>query len=477
MSAISNLLKHAPQLTSAGILGMEVYFPKKYVSQTKLEKFDGVSAGKYTIGLGQRSMAFVDEEREDSVSMMMNAVQGLLDKYSIDPKQVARLVVGTETPIDKSKSIKTFLMPLFGSNTDIEGVDCINACYGGTAALFDSVYWLEACKNVAHEKDKYSIVVCGDIATYEPGAARPTGGAGTIAMLLGHNATLQFNLSLRASHFENAYDFYKPDPKSPYPKVDGGFSNTCYLRAVDNCYTRLVERGGGPQHCNVSNFEEIVFHSPYNKLVKKSMARLVQIDSHLNEKFPEYLQNDAKIPEKTKKACEKILKTKTLETTYTDNESMKNFMDISSNQYNKRIKNGLLLPQELGNCYTASLFNGLASSVYKKGARLNEKDILLFSYGSGLASTCFVLHAKEQELQKDYKFSLENMKKVLNLDKRLNNRIEASPEEYTRQMSKNLQNYLHSDYEPKSDISYIERGAFYLSNCDKLFRRKYTRKE
>lgn len=31
------------------------------VEQTELEKFDGVSTGKYTIGLGQTKMSFCDD--------------------------------------------------------------------------------------------------------------------------------------------------------------------------------------------------------------------------------------------------------------------------------------------------------------------------------------------------------------------------------------------------------------------------------
>jgi hydroxymethylglutaryl-CoA synthase len=52
------------------------------------------------------------------------------------------LVVGTESLIDKSKSVKTALMPLFGKNTCVEGVDIKNACYGGTQALFHAVDWI-----------------------------------------------------------------------------------------------------------------------------------------------------------------------------------------------------------------------------------------------------------------------------------------------------------------------------------------------
>lgn len=36
-------------------------------------------------------------------------------------------------------------MPLLGeSNTDVEGVTSYNACYGGSAALFNSVAWVES---------------------------------------------------------------------------------------------------------------------------------------------------------------------------------------------------------------------------------------------------------------------------------------------------------------------------------------------
>ncbi len=55
---------------------------------------------------------------------------------------MGRLEVGTETLIDKSKSIKTTLMQLFAPNHDIEGVTSINACYGATNALFNTINWV-----------------------------------------------------------------------------------------------------------------------------------------------------------------------------------------------------------------------------------------------------------------------------------------------------------------------------------------------
>ena len=63
---------------------------------------------------------------------------------------------------------------------------------------------------------RLAIVVAGDIAVYAAGPARPTGGAGVVAMLIGPDAPLVLEPGMRASHMEDAYDFYKPDLGSEY---------------------------------------------------------------------------------------------------------------------------------------------------------------------------------------------------------------------------------------------------------------------
>lgn len=128
-----------------GILSIEMYFPNTYVDQTELEKHDGVSEGKYTIGLGQTRMGFASDN-EDIQSICLTVVKRLLEKTRLSPKRIGFLMVGTETLIDKSKSIKTTLMQLFEDcgNHEIEAVDTYNACYGGTAALFAATNWIES---------------------------------------------------------------------------------------------------------------------------------------------------------------------------------------------------------------------------------------------------------------------------------------------------------------------------------------------
>jgi hydroxymethylglutaryl-CoA synthase len=125
-----------------------------------------------------------------SRASLPTGVSSLLEKYKIDPKSIGRLDVGTETIIDKSKSVKTTLMDLFAGsgNFDIEGVDSKNACYGSTAAVFNAINWIES----SSWDGRNAIVFAGDIAIYAEGSARPAGGAGACAILIGPNAPVVF---------------------------------------------------------------------------------------------------------------------------------------------------------------------------------------------------------------------------------------------------------------------------------------------
>lgn len=79
-------------------------------------------------------------------------------------------------------------MDLFAEhgNHDIEGIDSKNACYGSTAALFNCVNWIQS----ESWDGRDAIVMCGDIAIYKEGSARPVGGMGACALLIGPNAPI-----------------------------------------------------------------------------------------------------------------------------------------------------------------------------------------------------------------------------------------------------------------------------------------------
>ena len=62
-----------------GIIDIEIYFPRYYISQYELEEYDKIPHGKYTVGLGQINMSFVDDN-EDINSMCLTVLDKLIKK-------------------------------------------------------------------------------------------------------------------------------------------------------------------------------------------------------------------------------------------------------------------------------------------------------------------------------------------------------------------------------------------------------------
>lgn len=100
---------------------------------------------------------------------------------------------------------------------------------------------------------------------------------------------------LRASHSSHVYDFYKPDLESEYPRVDGKLSIQCYLSALDKCYQGFINKAlvKNSERVTLESFDAVVFHSPYCKLVQKSLARLLLNDvinfsnDELTKRYPD----------------------------------------------------------------------------------------------------------------------------------------------------------------------------------------------
>ena len=279
-------------------------------------------------------------------------------------------------------------MQLFtpSGNNNIEGVDTVNACYGGTNALFNAINWVES--SAWDERD--AIVVAGDIALYKKGNARPTGGAGVVAMLISANAPIVFEPGMRGTYMAHAYDFYKPDLSSEYPYVDGQFSIKCYTEAVDRCYKAYNAReaklsngvvaGTKP---NIDRFDYVLFHAPTCKLVQKSYARMMYNDYLADPTAKEYVS----IPES--------LKDVGYESSLSDRNIEKAFMTLSKSKFEQRVKPGIQVPTNCGNMYSATLYAGLCSLLsYVQPEDLLGKRVGMFSYGSGLASSFFSFRIK-----------------------------------------------------------------------------------
>jgi len=443
-----------------GIVALDIYFPAQFVDQSELESHDGVSAGKYTIGLGQTRMGFCSD-REDINSLCLTVVNRLLEKTGTSPKDIGRLEVGTETIIDKSKSVKSVLMQLFADsgNSDLEGVDSTNACYGGTAALFNAVNWVES----SAWDGRYALAVCGDIAVYAAGPARPSGGAGAVAMLIGPNAPLVLDRGVRSSHMAHVYDFYKPDMSSEYPVVDAPLSIRCYLSSLDACYAKyrakVAARTG--KSVNLDTFHAALFHTPYCKLVQKSLARL-----SLNDYAALSGEDKAAAAPHLEKFANVVL-----EESYFDRDLEKAMMAHSAAAFERLTKPSLLVATNVGNMYTPSLYGGLISYLVSAPAdTLAGKHVALFSYGSGLASSFFSL-----TVTADRGRLAPLLACLADVKARLEARTKLAPADFVATLAGREKAVHAAPFMPEGPTGDMFPGTWYLTSIDEKHRRQYSR--
>lgn len=273
-----------------------------------------------------------------------------------------------------------------------------------------------------------------------------------VAIIIGPNAPIVLSPGIKSSYFEHAYDFYKPELDKEFPTVDGPLSIACYLRALDHCYSGIREK----TKKGIDEWDYIVFHSPYTKLVQKSVARLVcrffifyflfsffpypsiflfslfyiflfhflylSISvlylSPKTQLFHDFLRN----PSDPQFESVQSFKDLQLSQTYFNKEVETNFLKLSESIYNQKTKPSLIISKQVGNSYTACLWQCLLSLLCNQQVKEGMK-VLMFSYGSGLASSMFSVEISD---------STSFLREKTDVMRRLDGRLEVSPERFTQ---------------------------------------------
>jgi len=396
----------------------------------------------------------------------LTVVQRLFQRQGYSPKDFGRLEVGTESILDRSKGVKTVLMQLFGDCTDLEGIDTMNACYGGTSALFNAVQWVES----SSWDGRLALVVAADIAIYAEGNARCTGGAGAVAMVVGPNSALILDRGLRGTHMKHVYDFYKPKLDSEYPEVDGPLSIECYLSALDICYDRYRSKfnrlkssgqlGDTASEFSLNNFDAIMFHTPFCKIVQKSLGRLV---------LSEYLNKQPASKSDPNFAKLSTFGDVTLKGSYHNRELEKTLLEISKPLFETKTVPSLRIAQRVGNMYTPSLYGCLVSFLTSKpSSELTGNKLAMFSYGSGMAATMYSITVSD-----DVSRINRLLTSLTSIDSVLDARIKFTPQEFVDVLKQREESHNKADFKPAQSEKYLQSDTFYLERVDSKFRRFY----
>ena len=343
-------------LGGVGIDAIGVAVPRRYLDLEDLARARGVDPAKYIHGLGAREMS-VAEPGEDTVSLAAAAARRALEIARRDPRELGLLVVGTETGVDHSKPVASFVHGLLELPRTMRVYDTQHACYGGTAGLMTAVEWIAS----GAASGRSALVICADIARYGVATAgEPTQGAGAVAMIVGGNpALLELDVGVAGTCSAHVHDFWRPLGHRE-AQVDGHYSVECYLDAVGTAYrgwkaravARELVRAGTPPS---EQLAALCYHVPFCKMARKAHVRVRRCDLE-----------DAGAPW---------------------DASLEELRAATS--YHEQVEPSLGLCARIGNVYTGSLYLGLAGLLHARGAELLRRRIGLFSYGSGCTSEFF----------------------------------------------------------------------------------------
>jgi hydroxymethylglutaryl-CoA synthase len=338
-----------------GIHSLGVAIPRRYVDMTDLARARGVDPGKYLNGLGAREMA-VAEPGEDTVALAALAARRALAAGGTARDQLGLLVVGTETGVDHSKPVASFVHGLLQLPAAMRVYDTQHACYGGTAGVMAAVEWIAS----GAADGRAALVVCSDIARYGVATAgEPTQGAGAVAMVIAANpGLLELDVGVSGAASHHVHDFWRPLGQRE-AQVDGHYSVQCYLDAVATAYrgwkrraiARDVVRGDGIVS---ERLARICYHVPFCKMARKAHVQVRRCDA-----------DDAGAAWDA--AAE----------------------DRAAASFAGQVEPSLGLCAQVGNIYTGSLYLGLAGLLHAQAPALVGERIGLFSYGSGCTSEFF----------------------------------------------------------------------------------------
>lgn len=393
-----------------------------------LAKARNIDPEKLEKGLGLIKMTLPDAH-QDVVVFGANALTKLIKENNINYNEISRIYVGTESSIDSSKPIASFLVALmeqkFGENTfsECDVVDFTFACIGGVDAMQNCLDFVRL------NPTKKAIIVTTDIAKYDLNSTGEyTQGAGAVALLISSNPRIIAFDTNWATNTKGVFDFFKPyrtlskeaitgnsnnenwfdnleaeiEIHKDQPVFDGQYSNQCYMERTRNAYFSL-KKITNLSTSVYNSWKSIIMHLPYSFQGRRMLSEIYALDHENqiisgNEDATEYQNKLKEI-------------SKSLE--------YRNFVT-------EKLQPAEMASSLIGNLYTGSLFMGFLSTLsyfYDNKIDISNEKFGFLAYGSGSKSKVF-----EGVIQPNWAAAVANVK----LFETLENSFEIGFESYEK---------------------------------------------
>lgn len=414
-----------------GIEAASYYVPSLYLEIKDLAEKRGIEPAKLEKGLGLHKMGFPDVH-EDAATFAAEALLKLISDYQLNPKEIARIYLGTESALDAAKPTASYAMQMveetleaeFGARVfrSCDVVDMTFACIGAVDALHNSLDFVRA------NPDKKAVVIASDYAKYElASSGEYTQGGGAVAVLISSKPDLLEIENHWGVATESVFDFFKPRrhfqkenlanaPESfpdkievftDEPVFDGQYSNQCYQDRIREAYNHYKEITGRQKP--YEHWKYLIFHLPYAFHGKRVFTEIYSLENGLPYGTPEEQKAAAK---------------------------SEGYIQLIS----EKIEKSQRASSEIGNMYTASIFMALLSALqtsFNENEELAGEEIGFLGYGSGSKSKVFAGKISD------------NWKKVVekwNIFEALKNRTAIDFDTYEKLHRKQLKNSVNKNY-------------------------------
>lgn len=425
---------------SVGIEAASFFAPSLYLEIKDLAEKRNIEPAKLEKGLGLRKMAFPDVH-EDAATFAAEALLKLIKDYKINPKEISRIYLGTESALDAAKPTASYAMQMveevleteFGErcfkNCDV--VDMTFACAGAVDALHNCIDFVRT------NPGKKAVVIASDYAKYElASSGEYTQGGGAVAVLVSENPKLLEFENIWGVATESVFDFFKPrritnkseltsasenmpdkvEIFTDEPVFDGQYSNQCYQDRIREAYEHYKIQANETKP--YEDWRYLIFHLPYAFHGKRVFTEIYSLENQLP---------------------------------YTNSEEQK--IVAKSEEYlqfiNEKIEPSQRASSEIGNMYTASIFMALLSALqvsFNNNEDLQGKKIGFLAYGSGSKSKVFVGKINEDWREVVSKWNVfENLK----------NRTKIDFDTYEKLHRKQLENSINPNYKGFG-LKYVE---------------------
>ena len=416
---------------SFGIEAASYYVPSLYLEIKYLAEKRGIEPAKLEKGLGLHKMAFPDVH-EDAATFAAEALLKLIQDYNLNPKEISRIYLGTESALDAAKPTASYAMQMvekfletdFGTRVfkHCDVVDMTFACVGAIDAFQNCLDFVKA------NPGKKAVVIASDYAKYELNSSGEyTQGGGAVAILISENPKLLEIENTFGIATESVFDFFKPRRNAhrselisasetmpdkieiftDEPVFDGQYSNQCYQDRIREAYEHYKEQTKIEKA--YENWRYLIFHLPYAFHGKRVFTEIFSLENNLPYSNSEEQKTVAK---------------------------SENYLQFIQ----EKIEPSQRASSEIGNMYTASVFMALLSALqvsFDTNEDLSGKKIGFLAYGSGSKGKVFAGKISN---------SWKEVVSKWNIFENLKNRTAIDFETYEKLHRKQMDSSVNPDY-------------------------------